>query len=35
MYRPEHLDLAYLRRRVAEEGADPAFLKDLMIERSE
>jgi hypothetical protein len=31
----ESLDLAYLRRRVAEEGADPAILDDVMIERNE
>jgi hypothetical protein len=30
----EDLDLAYLRRRVAEEGADPALLDQLMEGRS-
>jgi hypothetical protein len=30
----ENLDVAYLKRRVAEEGADPAILEDLLIERS-
>ena len=31
----ENLDMAYLRRRVAEEGADPAILENLMIVQSE
>jgi hypothetical protein len=30
----ENLDIAYLRRRVAEEGADPGILESLMIHRS-
>ena len=30
----ENLDVAYLERRVAEEGADPAILGTLMIDRS-